>query len=322
MIGVTGADGFVGRHVLEALAVRGLDARPLVRDAECAARLAALRPHAPAAAVTGDLGPETAWSPHLDGLTVVIHLAARVHVMDETAADPLAAFRLVNTAGTERLAREAARAGVARLVYVSTVKVNGEATDGRAPFRGGDAPAPEDPYGVSKWEAEQALAAVAAETGLEVTVLRPPLVHGAGVGGNLLRLLKLVERGLPLPLASVNNRRSLIAVRNLADVLALAASHPAAAGRTYTVADAEAVSTAELIRILARGLGRPARLLPAPIGLLRGAARALGKGAAVERLAGSLEVDASQVMRELAWSPPVSAEEGLLEMAAWYRTLR
>jgi len=211
---------------------------------------------------------------------------------------------------------------VGRLVSVSTVKVNGEGTDGRGPFRGDDPPAPQDPYGVSKWEAEQALAAVAEETGLETAVLRPPLVHGAGVGGNLLRLLGLVDRGLPLPLGGVRNRRSLIAARNLADGLVLSAVHPAAAGRTFTVADAQAVSTEELVRILARGLGRTPRLLPLPGGMLRTAAHLLGKADVAARLTGSLEVDAAQAMAALEWTPPVTVEEGLLEMAAWYRSSR
>jgi len=319
LVAVTGADGFVGRHVCRALRARGCDVRPVARDRDCAARARDLLRDALPPVVVGDIGPATDWSAALGGAAAVVHLAARVHVMDETAADPLEAFREVNVRGTRRLAEAAAACGVRRLVFVSSIKVNGESTTGRAPFSERDAPAPRDPYGVSKWEAEQALAEVAAGGALEAVVVRPPLVHGPGVGGNLLRLMGLIDRGVPLPLAGVRNRRTLIAAGNLADLLALGVVHPAAAGRTFTAGDGEDHSTEELIRTLARGLGRPARLWPAPHGLLRGLAGLAGKGAALDRLTGSLQVDSATAREVLAWAPPVKAVEGLDEMARWYR---
>lgn len=268
-------------------------------------------------ATIGEMGPHTAWADAVDGIDVVVHLAARVHVMRERAVDPTAEFRRVNVAGTERLAEAAARAGVRRLVYVSSIKVNGERT-GDAPFRPDDRPAPEDAYGRSKWEAERALRAVATATGLEAVVVRPPLVHGPEVRGNLLRLLALLDRGLPLPLGAVRNRRSLVGVDNLADFLARATTHPAAAGRTFLVGDPDDLSTPELLRQLSAGLGRPARLLPLPVRLLRLSARAAGQIDALSRLVESLEVDSSST-RLLDWVTPVSTADGLARMAAWYR---
>ncbi len=315
-VAITGADGFVGRHVVRALLATGREPLPLVRDGECARRFAALGLDSPPPVIVGDIGAATDWSRALVDVDAVIHLAARVHVMRETAADPLEAFREVNTRGTERLAREAARLGVRRVVVVSTIKVNGESTTGRAPFSERDPAAPRDAYGISKWEAEQALAAVAAETGLETVIVRPPLVHGPGVGGNLLRLLELVRRGVPLPLATVRNRRSLIGVENLADLLVRCAEHPDAPGRVFTVSDGEDLSTAELVRELAAGMGRPARLVPAPLGLLGTMARLVGRGDVFDRLAGSLQVDPSLAREVLGWLPPVPAREGLRRMAA------
>jgi nucleoside-diphosphate-sugar epimerase len=197
--------------------------------------------------------------------------------------------------------------------------VNGESTTGRPPFSERDAPDPRDPYGLSKWEAELALAEIAAVTGLETVAVRPPLVHGPGVGGNLLRLLRLVDRGIPLPFAGVANHRTLIAADNLADLLALCVDHSAAAGRTFTVGDGEDLSTGQLISTLAAGMGRSAHLVPAPQGLLRVVASAFGKGAALDRLTGSLQVDSTTIRELLDWRPPVTAVAGLTRMAHWYR---
>ena len=230
--------------------------------------------------------------------------------MRETANDPLAAFRRVNTLGTERLARQAAAAGVRRFVYVSSIQVNGNRTTGSA-FSECDVPKPHDPYAVSKWEAEQALYRVSAQTGLEMVVVRPPLVYGPGVKGNFLRLLQVIEHGLPLPLASVKNQRSLIGVRNLVDFLTLCVQYPAAAGETFLIADGEDVSTPELIRRLAQAMGRSARLWPCPVGPMRLAARAAGKESAIERLCGSLTVDSAKARTLLSWTPPVPMAEEL-----------
>ena len=298
-IAVTGARGFVGRTLMTTLAARELAAVGLVRRDPDAGQRA-----------VGDLTTRPDLAAALDGVDVVVHLAARVHVMHETEPDPLAAFRRANVEATEHLARAAVARGARRFVYVSSVKVNGEATQ-RAPFREQDPPRPEDPYGVSKWEAEQALARVAADTGLEVVVVRPPLVYGPGVGGNFVRMMRWLQRGVPLPLASVRNRRDLVGVHNLADALVACSVHPQAAGRTYLVADGEPVSTPALLRTLAACMHVCARLVPCPVALLQAAGRLAGKGGEVARLVGSLEIDAGALRRELGWRPVKSLREGL-----------
>lgn len=309
-IAVTGARGFVGRALMSALAARDLAAVGLVRSA----------PEATQRAV-GDLTTRPDLAAALDGVDVVVHLAARVHVMHETERDPLAAFRQANVAATEHLARAAVARGARRFVYVSSIKVNGEATQ-RAPFREQDPPRPEDPYGVSKWEAEQALGRVAADTGLEVVVVRPPLVYGPGVGGNFVRMMRWLQRGVPLPLASVRNRRDLVGVNNLADALVTCSVHPQAAGRTYLVADGEAVSTPALLRSLAACMHVCARLVPCPVALLQAAGRLAGKGGEVARLVGSLEVDAGALRRELGWRPVTPLRDGLQLTADWFTGAR
>lgn len=307
LIMLTGATGFVGRSVCESLAGAGRQVRAVVRKPGRLKEIGA----GCLETVVGEIGPETNWDDALAGVDSVVHLAARVHVMADKAVDPLAEFRRVNTAGTLHLARQAARAGVRRLVYLSSVKVNGEATAPGRKFTAADSPAPLDPYGISKMEAEQGLAAVATETGLEVVIIRPPLVYGPGVKGNFARLLALVERGVPLPLALVDNRRSMVALGNLVDLIITCLDHPAAAGQTFLVADGEDLATPELIRRLAQAMGRPARLWPLPVSLLRLGGRLLGHTAEVERLVGSLQVDIGHTCRTLGWTPPLSVDEGL-----------
>jgi UDP-glucose 4-epimerase len=229
--------------------------------------------------------------------------------MDDEASDPLAEFRNVNTEGTLNLARQAAGAGVRRFVFISTIKVNGEGRD--EPYRETDAPAPEDAYAISKWEAEQGLHQIAHDTGLEVVILRPPLVYGPGVKANFLSLLRVIERGWPLPLGAIRNRRSLLYLGNFVDAIRLCVEHPAAAGQTFLIDDGEAVSTPELIRRLAHAMGRPARLLAVPVGWLEFAGALLGRRAAVARLTGSLWVDSSLIRARLGWAPPYSMEAGL-----------
>jgi nucleoside-diphosphate-sugar epimerase len=304
---VTGANGFVGRMLCEALAGAGRTVRKAVR-----APLAGFSDLA-----VGEIGPATDWRAALEGAGAVVHLAARTHVLRETAPDSLAEYRRINVAGTDRLARAAAAAGVRRLVFLSSVKVNGERTDAR-PFTEDDAPRPEDAYGVSKWEAEQVLARAAAETGLKVVVLRPPLVYGPGVKGNFLRLVHLVARGVPLPLGAVANRRSLVYAGNLVDAIVKALDAPQAAGRTYLVSDGEDLSTPELVRSLAQSLGVKARLMPVPPAALGLAATLAGKRAEFARLTGSLQVDSSRIRRELAWRPPFTLAQGLELTARWY----
>lgn len=313
---VTGATGFVGRAACQHLLARSWPVKAAVRPRPRS--MPGLLPAVEQVNVPS-MGPHTDWAAALAGVDTVLHLAARVHVMDEKAPDPLAEFRRVNTAGTERLARMAADAGVRRLVFLSTIKVNGEET-GSTPFTEADAPNPQDAYAQSKWEAEQALQRVAGQTGLEVVVLRPPLVYGPGVKGNFLRLLRAVDRGIPLPLAWAQNQRSLIFLGNLVDAIATCVTHPKAAGNTYLVSDCEDVSTAELISRIAAALGRPARLWPFPTPLIALAGGLMGKSGEVERLLGSLEVDCTEIQRELAWNPPYSMTEGLAQTAHWYRS--
>jgi len=287
--------------------------RGAVRSSAGAAKL----PEGTEAIQVDAIGPHTDWSGKLDGIDTVIHLAGRVHVMKETTDDPLSAFRYVNTAGTEHLARTAAKTGVRRLLYVSTIKVNGGRTIG-APFTEEDEPAPEDPYAISKWEAEQALKRIREVTGLQTVVVRPPLAYGPGVKGNFLRLMQWVDKGIPLPLSMVRNRRSLIALDNLVDVLVRCIESPQAAGQTFLVADGEDLSTPELIRSIAKALGRRARLFPFPSLLLRLGTKLLGMEGVSNRLFGSLVVDSSKVKNLLSWGPPVSVHDGLQQTARWY----
>lgn len=310
---VTGGTGFVARELLRRLAADGWAVACSVRSPASAAAVEA--PAEPF--VTGDLGPDTGWEPALRGVDVVFHLAARVHQLADTARDPATEYRRVNAAATGHLARSAAAAGVRRLVLVSSVKVNGEAR--AAPYRDEDPPAPADPYGASKLEAEEALFRVGRETGLEAVVIRPPLVYGPGVKANMLRLFRAVDRGLPLPLGGVRNRRSLVFSGNLVDALVACGTHPRAPGHAFLVSDGEDVSTPGLVRAIAAALGRPARLLPVPFAIIAAAGSLLGKRGAVERLGGSLTVDASGLRRELGWTPPFTLREGMERTAAWYR---
>ncbi|MEX0729474.1 MAG: NAD-dependent epimerase/dehydratase family protein [Aquisalimonadaceae bacterium] len=310
---VTGGTGFVGGALLHRLAmIPGLRVRAATRGRAC---------HLPAAVEVvqvGDLSPDTDWRSAVFGADVVVHVAARVHVMDEVAADPLAEFRRVNVSGTLRLASEAADAGVRRLVFISSIKVNGERTSPGQPFRSEDVPSPMDPYAHSKLEAERGLADVARQTGLEVVIVRPPLVYGFGVKANFERLMKLVYRGVPLPLGSVRNSRSMIGLDNLVDLLVRCVDAPEAAGQTFLVSDGRDLSTPELIRLIAAAMGRSPRLLPVPVAVLRLAGALTGKGAEVERLCGSLQVDSSETRRVLGWEPPVSVEEAVRRTVSGY----
>ncbi|MFP8835085.1 UDP-glucose 4-epimerase family protein [Hydrogenophaga sp. XSHU_21] len=253
--------------------------------------------------------------------TTVMHLAARVHIMDDQAADPLAAFRDVNTAGTLNLARQAAAAGVKRFVFVSSVKVLGEATAPARPFLHDHPPAPLDPYGISKHEAEDGLREIAAATGMQVVIVRPPLVYGPGVKANFAAMMRAVQRGLPLPFASVtHNRRSFVALDNLVDLLITCIDHPAAANQTFLVSDGEDLSTADLLRRLGKAMGRPARLFPVPPALLQAGADLLGKGDVAQRLLGNLQVDISHTRETLGWTPPITVDEGLRRAVAGLRT--
>jgi len=300
---VTGAGGFIGLPFTERLLLAGAEVRATVRrDSAALGGLAGrgrLRQ-----VVVGDIGAATDWSDALAGAEAVVHLAARVHVMSPSQRDPLERYAEINRDATLRLAEAAARAGVKRLVFVSSAK----AEDGSG-----------DPYSRSKADAERLLRDASGGLGLECVIVRPPLVYGPGVRANFLRLMRLVDSGVPLPFGGIDNRRSFVFVGNLADALHACIDHPRAAGQTFAVSDGEDVSTPELVRRIARALDRPVRLFPIPIPLLALAGRLTGQAQAVSRLTGSLTVDASAIRSTLGWRPPFSMEQGLARTAAWYR---
>jgi nucleoside-diphosphate-sugar epimerase len=308
---VTGANGFIGRELCKELVRRnylitgatrsdsGHDSYPTVHIA--------------------DVGLNTDWTVALKGIETVIHLAARVHVMHEVSRDSLSEFRRVNVEGTENLALQAVAAGVQRMVYVSSIGVNGlQSKEGKA-FLESDDPNPHNAYALSKWEAEQSLLCISAETGLEIVIVRPPLVYGANAPGNFEQMIKVLKRGIPLPLASVNNQRSLIYLGNLLDALILCAVTSDAKGKTFLVSDGEDVSTPELLRRLGSAIERPARLFSCPVALLRLAGQLTGKTDQIDRLLGSLQVDSNKIRSELSWTPPYSLQQGLHKTAQWYR---
>lgn len=307
---ITGATGFVGGALRKVMARAGFDVLAAVRAPY--AKSDAI----PNAYLVGDIGPETDWSAALSGVEAVVHLAARVHVMRDSADDPLAAFRAVNRAGTLNLARQAASAGGKRFIFISSIKVNGEGH--ASPYTEFDPPAPQDAYAISKWEAELGLREIESATGMDVVILRPPLVYGPGVGANFLRLMRSVERGWPMPFGRVDNRRSLLYLGNLTDAIRLCLDHPAAAGKTFLVSDGEDVSSADLIRRVALAMHRPSRLLPLPPAWLRAVGTLFGRGAEVDRLLGSLCVDNSKIRRELGWRPPFTLDEGLRQTVEHY----
>lgn len=296
---VTGANGFVGSGLCSCLKAGGIPFTAAVRkktqDSEYE---------------IGEITDKTDWSGALTGCDTVFHLAARVHVMDERASDSLAAFRTVNVAATENLACQAAQHGARRLVFVSSIKVNGEATLD-VPFSASDEPAPLDAYGQSKSEAELALGKIAEATGLEVVIVRSPLVYGPGVGANFLRLLQLVKLGVPLPFGAIHNRRSMVALENLVDLLLTCADHPAAVGGTFLVSDGHDVSTPDLIRMLAAAMGKRALLVPVPEALLSVGAAMMGKSMAASRLLGSLQVDIESTRSILGWHPVVGMQDAI-----------
>ncbi|MDH5479902.1 MAG: SDR family oxidoreductase [Nitrosomonas sp.] len=308
---ITGANGFIGKALCAALIQRGQSVRAAVRGATSLVEGAEL-------VIVGKIDGETDWTNALRGVGAVIHLAARVHVMKESAADPLAEYLKVNLDGTKNLAVQAACAGVKRFVYVSSVKVNGEQTHGQQSYTEQDTPTPQDSYGITKYQAENALHHVAQETGLEMVIVRPPLVYGPGVKGNFISLLSAINRGIPLPLAGANNARSLIYVGNLVDALIVCATHPNATGQTYLVSDGEPISTALLVKEIADALGRKNHMFYFPPGLLRLIAAMLGRADKIDRLFGSLHVNDNKIRQELSWSPPYTLTQGLRETVNWY----
>jgi nucleoside-diphosphate-sugar epimerase len=305
---VTGANGFIGQSLCDHLAAVGHN---VVRAVRCASGLQ----HE---IIIGAIDGTSNWQAVLADCETVVHLAARVHVMRDAAANPLDAFRRVNVAGTLNLARQARDAGVRRFVYLSSIKVNGEHTELGHPFTANDGPVPEDAYAISKWEAEQGLRALAAETGMEVVIIRPPLVYGPDVKANFLSMMRWLHKGIPLPFGAIQNKRSLVGLDNLIDLIVTCLTHPAAANQTFLVSDGEDLSTTELLRRTAAALGRPARLVSVPSGLLEAGAGLTGKRAVAKRLLGFLQVDMTKTCELLGWSPPVTVEEGLRRTAEFF----
>ncbi|MCG9081503.1 UDP-glucose 4-epimerase family protein [Laribacter hongkongensis] len=313
---VTGATGFIGDRLASCLSRRG--------DGTCVLATARYKPQNLIDNVSffesGCLSRAIDWTPALRGVLSVVHCAARVHVMKDKSLNPLHEFRRVNVEGTANLAHQAARAGVRRFVYLSSIKVNGEFTEIGIPFTADDVPAPEDPYGVSKHEAEQVLRQIAVDTGMEVVIIRPPLVYGPSVKANFKSMMHWLSRGIPLPLAAVTqNRRSLIALDNLVDLIATCLDHPAAANQTFLVSDGEDLSTADLLRRLGVALNHPARLFYMPSSVLKLSAQVATKPGIYQRLCGSLQLDITKTCRLLGWSPPISVDEGLQRAAEGFR---
>jgi nucleoside-diphosphate-sugar epimerase len=313
---VTGANGFIGQHLCRALVESGREVTACVREQADASVFSDLSDslrilRLPASGFGADL------SYILRNADAVIHLAGRAHVMRETAEDPLSEFRKVNVGGTESVALAAAQSGVKRFIYLSSIKVNGEATDGRA-FFADDLPGYCDPYGQSKWEAEARLVQIAAETDMEWVIVRPPLVYGPGVRGNFLTLIKCVFRCIPLPLGALHNRRSLVSVYNLCDFLGFLVDHPAAVSNRFLVSDSEDISTPDLIRRIGVALHRTPRILPCPKAVLVMAGIVLRQGAAVQRLCSSLALDKQKTRTVLDWSAPVTLDAGLNRTAEWF----
>lgn len=313
---LTGASGFVGGAILKRLLATGTSLTAAVRSTgnTLGARVPCFS--------FESLSDSSDWLSALAGHDVVIHAAARVHVMNDSEADPLAAFRKVNVQGTLDLARQAAAAGVKRFIFISSIKVNGEGTARNHPYHADDVPAPVDPYGISKLEAEQGLYAIGRSTSMEVVVIRPVLVYGPGVKANFLSMMRWLDKGVPLPFGAIDNRRSLVALENLVDLVFTCIDHPNAANQTFLVSDGEDLSTSGLLRAMAKALERPARLLPVPESVLRGGAALLGKRGLSQRLCGSLQVDIEKTRSMLGWTPPLSLENAMNRVAKHYQETR
>lgn len=305
---MTGATGFVGQALCESLLRRGWRVRRVVRNRMATTDF-----------VVHDIGPDTDWQGAVEGIDCIVHLAARTHVTEENSPGAMDAYMRINVAGTIGLAKAAVLRSVRHFLFLSSIKVNGEHTV-VCPYSEVDVPQPQDAYGISKYKAEQALWQLAKDTGLDVTVLRPPLVYGPAVKANFLRLMQLIARRVPLPFASIANRRSLIYLGNLTDAIATCLENSAAKGKTYLVSDNESVATPELIHQISKALGIEPRLFSCPTSLLEFGATLLGRHSDWSRLAGSLQIDNSRIRRELDWRPPYSLAQGLIETAQWYHS--
>jgi nucleoside-diphosphate-sugar epimerase len=307
---VTGATGFIGSVLCETLAQAGYQVRAAVRSAR------SVPSHVSEKVAVGDINSTCDWTEALVGVDAVIHAAARVHVLHPSTAEANL-YAETNERGTQRLADAASRAHIRRFVFLSSVKVNGEETRGAA-YTAYDVPRPVDAYAISKWHAEQHIFRIAARSSMEAVIVRSPLVYGPGVGANFLRLMRWVERGWPLPLGAVNNKRSLVNIWNLCDLLCRLIRHPSAPGRTWMVSDGEDLSTTDLLRRIGDAMDRPVRLIPVPVSVLRFCAGVVGRRAEITRLTGSLVVNAAQTRSDLSWSPPVTVNEALARTVASY----
>ncbi len=305
MIAVTGASGFVGSALVSRLLAEQFATRALLR-ARC------FQPFEGAELIeTGDLESFSDWAAALAGVRVVVHTAARVHLMNDSAKSPLDEFRRINVETTLELARQAAKMGVERFVFLSSIKVNGEVTTANTPFSPDDEPAPVDAYGISKWEAECGLRQLASQVAMKIVIVRPPLVYGPSAKANFANLARIVKRGLPLPFGAINNQRSLVGLDNLVDFVLTCIVHPKAVNQIFLVSDGHDLSTADLVRGLAVAAGVRARLISVPPWALKFGARAVGASGMVNRLCDSLQVDLSKATSTLGWIPPVSVTDGL-----------
>lgn len=305
---VTGSNGFVGKPLCKTLVKLNWIVRVAVRSKSKSKQEVEL-------VSIKNINGYTDWSTGLKDIDVVIHLAARVHIMNDSATEPLSEFRRVNVDGTLNLARQAVNAGVRRFIFVSSIKVNGELTQADKPFTASDIPSPQDAYGISKCEAEQGLLKLASETGLEVVIIRPPLIYGGGVKANFASMMKAVKNGFPLPLGAVNNKRSFVYVGNLISLILKCIDHPAAINQIFLVSDGHDLSTTELLKACAQSLGVKPRLLPVPQRFLEVAAKILGKENLAQRLCGNLQVDITKTCQLLDWEPQFSVEDGLKDVA-------
>lgn len=308
---VTGASGFVGQSIVKALKLADYHVVAVSRNLNVS--------NADISVYVPDYSFQNEWQRLLSSNDVVIHLAARVHIMQDQAENPLEAFLAVNLHNTVSLAKAAAKVGIKRFVFVSSIKVNGEHTHSQE-FSEQDAANPQDAYAVSKWEAEKALREIEKETGMQVVILRPPLIYGPNVKANFASLIKLVDKGVPLPLASINNKRSLIYLGNFVDAIISCVQHPKAAGNTYLVSDGEDISMPQLIRKIAYALNRPSRLFSFPVPIMYLIAKLAGKSSSLQRVTQSLAIDSSKIRQELNWHPPFTIEQGLKETADWHRS--
>jgi UDP-glucose 4-epimerase len=313
-IAVTGATGFLGKPLVQALSKQYSSdviipvLRNIIPEFECYNSI-----------IVDSIDSSTNWSNKLNGIGCVIHCAARVHVMNDTDEDPLEAFREVNVRGTLALAKAASKSSVKRFIFVSSIKVNGESTTNRARYTSSDEPSPEDHYGISKAEAEEGLKLIAAETGMEVVIIRPPLVYGPGVKANFAAMLKLASTGIPLPFGCINqNKRSMVYVENLISLIIECINNPNAANHTFLVSDDNDLSTKEFVKGLSVGLGKSGFMLPVPNVLFSIAGKVLGKSAVIDRLCGSLQVEINNTKDTLNWQPPYTIEQGFAATAKYF----